>query len=262
MFQQNGGPASARNNGVSHARGELVLFVDDDVVPAPQLVAEHIRSHGKSDVDAVVIGPMLNPQGFRMVPWVRWEQARLLEQYTAMIEGHWQPTARQFYTGNSSLPRAHIVAAGGFDERFRRAEDVDLGYRLADRALHFVFNPNAIGYHYADRSFRSWLATPYDYGRSDVVLSLEKGQDWLIERVVEEFQTRHAITRLLVRTCLGRRLHSTIAMGVLRAATRLGVVIGLERVSQWAFSGIFNLRYYQGVADELGSKEDFFDRFS
>lgn len=261
VLQANGGPASARNNGVAHASGELVLFVDDDVVATPDLVAEHLRCHDQSAEQLVVLGPMLTPDDFAMLPWVRWEQDRLVEQYTAMQEGQWQPTARQFYTGNSSLPRAQIIAAGGFDERFRRAEDVELAYRLADRGLRFTFNANAIGYHYAERSFRSWLATPYDYGRNDVVFAAEKGQQWLSEVTAREFEDRHVLIRSLVRICVGRTLLSSITLGALRLAAAVGGALGLERISQGAYSGLFNLRYYQGVADELGGREQFVARF-
>lgn len=261
VIQPNGGPASARNNGVAHATGELVLFVDDDVVAAPELIEEHLRVHAESANDRVVLGPMLTPRNFRMLPWVRWEQDRLYEQYDAMQRGDWAPTARQFYTGNSSVPRVHIVEAGGFDERFRRAEDVELAYRLADRGLEFVFNADAIGYHYAERSFRSWMATPYDYGRNDVVFAREKGQEWLADVAAHEFQGRHRLIRFLVRCCVGRALPTTLTLGALRLAAQASNALGLERLSQGAYSGLFNLRYYQGFADELGGREQFMTRF-
>lgn len=261
VTQPNGGPASARNNGVAHASGEVVLFVDDDVVATPQLVAEHLRCHEESAEDLVVIGPMLTPDDFQMLPWVRWEQDRLLDQYNAMQNGNWSPTARQFYTGNSSLSRAQIIAAGGFDERFRRAEDVELAYRLAERGLKFVFNPKAIGYHYAERSFRSWLAIPYDYGRNDMVFAYERGQRWLVEVTAREFKERHVLIRSLVQLCVGRELPSRIAVGALRLAAQSSGALGLARVSQRAYSGLFNLRYYQGIADELGGRNNFLAHF-
>ena len=40
--QQNGGVATARNNGFSQAASDLILFIDDDVVPAPMLIEEHL----------------------------------------------------------------------------------------------------------------------------------------------------------------------------------------------------------------------------
>lgn len=262
VMQPNGGPASARNNGVAHATGELVLFVDDDVVAAPQLVAEHLRSHDQSSEDLVVIGPMLTPDDFQMVPWVRWEQDRLLEQYNAMHQGLWQPTARQFYTGNSSLSRSAIIAAGGFDERFRRAEDVELAYRLAERGLNFAFNPDAIGYHYAERSFRSWATTPYDYGRNDVVFATEHGQPWLTEVAAREFRDRHVLIRFLIKCCLGRKLASRVVIELLGLVGQASNALGLKKAAQQAYSGLFNLRYYQGVADGLGGCEKFWAKFS
>jgi len=59
--QTNAGPAAARNRGVELARGSLVLFLDDDVMAAPGLIAEHVRTHECHTDEAVVIGPMLTP---------------------------------------------------------------------------------------------------------------------------------------------------------------------------------------------------------
>ncbi len=59
----------------------------------------------------------------------------LAKQYTAMLRGDWEATARQFYTGNASLRREPLLAVGGFDTAFRRAEDVEMAYRLDDRGI-------------------------------------------------------------------------------------------------------------------------------
>ena len=122
--QPNSGPAAARNLGVTLAQRDVVLFVDDDVIASPTLVEEHARMHAGQQ-DLVVIGPMLTPDGYEMAPWVRWEQAMLLKQYSAMERGDYDATYRQFYTGNASASRAIIVAAGGFNTAYRRAEDLE-----------------------------------------------------------------------------------------------------------------------------------------
>jgi GT2 family glycosyltransferase len=257
VFQNNQGVAVARNTGLARAGGEIALFIDDDVVPAPDLIAEHLRLHGEHDAAIVVLGPMLTPPDFKMQPWARWEQAMLNKQYRDILAGRWEPVARQFYTGNTSLLRRHVLDAGGFDPAFRRAEDVELAYRLAQRGLRFVFNPRAVGYHYAERSFASWLAIPYAYGRNDVIFTRDKEQDWLLPTIMYEFWGRHALIRGLTRACLDRPRISQAAIAVLRTAALAGDRLGVEAVSRYGFSGIFNLRHYQGIADELGGAKAF-----
>ncbi|MCP4427755.1 MAG: glycosyltransferase family 2 protein [Chloroflexi bacterium] len=254
VMQVNQGVAVARNEGVAHAQGDLVLFIDDDVVPTPQLIVEHLRLHDANTDDIVVLGPMLTPLDSTLSPWTQWEQDMLVKQYEAMTAGEWEPTARQFYTGNSSLARRLILDCGGFDPAFRRAEDVELAYRLDDRGIRFLFNERAVGYHYVARSFGSWMATPYAYGRNDVIFSVQKGQDWLLPTIFREYETRHKFIKALVWLCLDRPLLSKMLIMMLRVATWLA-----PSLSRMAFSGIFNLRYYQGMADELNGRSAFYE---
>ena len=108
----NGGPARARNVGVERAAGEIVLFIDDDVEPTPELISEHLRFHA-AERDIVVIGPLASLPSYPQ-PWVTWEQAMVESQYQAMQRGDWAPTFRQFWTGNASVAKAHVLGAGGF----------------------------------------------------------------------------------------------------------------------------------------------------
>lgn len=257
IFQKNQGAAAARNAGVAAAVGELILFIDDDVVPDPNLIQEHICLHHAHGDKLVVLGPMLTPADYELMPWVLWEQEMLYKQYDDMAQGRWQPTARQFYTGNTSLARKHLLKAGGFDTQFRRAEDVELAYRLMAFDLEFVFAPQAVGHHYANRSFRSWLATPYAYGRNDVIFTQNKGQSWLLPTVYKEFYTRHQFLQQLVRTLLDKPTASKWVVGSLNQSAKLGTLFKLSRVARLAYSCIFNLSYYQGVADELGGRSHF-----
>lgn len=257
LVQPNQGAAAARNQGIAAATGNYILFVDDDVVPAPQLIQEHRRMHACHGDNIVVIGPMLSPPGFEMSPWVRWMQERLAEQYAAMVGGAWAPTARQFYTGNASLARAHLVAQGGFDTAFRRAEDVELAYRLAEKGIQFLFNPDAIGYHFEERSFASWMSIPYAYGRNDVIFSREKGQPWLLERVLIEFEGRHPLVRGLTLLCLDRPQITNRITALLHKTLLLGKRLNIPTVDRFACSCLFNLQHYQGIADEMGGRASF-----
>ena len=105
VVQPNTGPGAARNAGILASSGDIVLFIDDDVVPAPDLIEQHLQAHLGSLDDIVVIGPMLTPTDVVLSPWVAWEQHQLYKQYEAMMAGEWECTFRQFYTGNASVPR-------------------------------------------------------------------------------------------------------------------------------------------------------------
>lgn len=245
MEQENQGPAAARNLGVAHATRPFVLFLDDDVVPCPQLVAEHARSHGAAH-DRVVIGTLLEPPA-PLQPWVRWESRMLAEQYRAMEIGVFLPTPWQLYTGNASVRTEHLRRAGGFDPAWKRAEDIELGFRLRDLGCEFVFNAAAAGLHYASRSYQSWIDAAHQYGRNDILFGKAE------ERVVGEFRDRHPMTRALIRWGVRHRraagLLTALAQPLIRAAHRLG----LWRVASQLCSAAFNLAYWLGVCDQVGS---------
>jgi len=249
--QLNRGPAAARNAGIEKAEGEFVVFIDDDVVPEPQLLSEHARSHREAGRDIVVFGPLLTPEGFEMAPWVRWEQEMLMKGYRALLKGDWPASARQFYTGNASLRRTHLLAAGGFDEGLRRAEDVELAYRLADKGLDFVFNMDAAGMHFAERSFRSWLDMAHTYGRNDVIFARDRNQKWLLSAIHQEFQDRHFLIRSLVRGCRGRSRPTRMASSALKLAADASTRLRARGIERFAYSGLFNLQYYTGLFNEL-----------
>jgi GT2 family glycosyltransferase len=256
--QKNRGPAAARNAGVDNATGEFIVFIDDDVVPEVGLLAEHMRAHGEANREVAALGPLLTPEDFTMAPWVRWEQEMLMKQYKAMLRGEFQPSWRQFYTGNASLKRAHIHAAGGFDESFRRAEDVDLAIRLAARGLDFVFTMKAAGMHYADRSYRSWLDAAYAYGRNDAIFSRDPNRKWLLPEVRRNFQERHSMIRLLARSCGERPLLTALMLSGLKLTADAATLVHGNRMESAAYSALFNLQYYCGLVGELKGWEPLF----
>jgi GT2 family glycosyltransferase len=253
----NAGPAAARNTGIRLATGRVLLFVDDDVVPREDLVEQHLTTHEQAHAKAVVIGPMLTPSDHHPNAFVRWEQAMLYKQYHAMLDGDYEATYRQFFTGNASVGREFLVGTGGFDERFRRAEDVELAYRLHLNGARFIFNPDAIGYHYAERSFSSWIQNARAYGRNDVLFDRYYGRLNRLEIARSEFRGRHTGIRWLTRRCIGRpwleaALHSA-GRAIATAADRLA----LERVVRTTLSAIYNTEFYGGMADELGGRQAF-----
>lgn len=259
--QANAGPAAARNRGIGAATGDLVVFVDDDVVPAPDLLAAHRARHGDLTEDLVVIGPMRTPDGGSSTPWVQWEQDMLHKQYDAMERGDFAATARQFYTANASMPRRLLVASGGFDTTFRRAEDVELAYRLHDAGARFAYAPEAVVVHHAERTFQSWLGVSEAYGHNDVIFARDRNQPWLLDSIATEFYDRHRYVRALTRACVGRPRLAKVAMAVLGTVARVAGRLRLRPVTKAALSALYNLSYYRGMAEELGGGDQLLERF-
>jgi hypothetical protein len=242
---------------VEEARGSIVLFVDDDVVATPRLIEEHVESHAAQSGDVVVIGPMITPPDFRMRPWVAWEQRMLYKQYDAMNTGVYAATFRQFYTGNASLPRDRFLEVGGFDARFRRAEDVELAYRLDGAGLRWIWNPDAVGHHYADRPFDSWLRTARDYGTNEVLFGRDEGQDPTLARVRAEFARRHVVVRALAVAAVSVPGAESGLTPTLRALALGADRLGLRRPAAYSLSALFNTEYFCAMARQLGGPAEF-----
>jgi glycosyltransferase involved in cell wall biosynthesis len=250
--QDNAGPAKARNTAVAAAHGEFLLFLDDDVEPTTELVAEHLRCHD-AEADVVVIGPLASLPHYPQ-PWVAWEQAKLEAQYEAMLRGDWEPTFRQFWTGNASVGRAHVLAAGGFDPSFLRAEDVELGRRLHERGLRFRFNPKARGLHHAERSLAAWERMHKSYGELEVQIFGGLGEDELIDTLAHNWSRIHTATHWLVSRCIRNPRRHAAASRALRSWLELGAKLGKPVAADQVCGALANLIYWEASARALGEE--------
>jgi GT2 family glycosyltransferase len=176
--------------------------------------------------------------------------------HAALERGAYSATARQFYTGNASVRRAHVLEAGGFDTSLRRAEDVELAFRLQDRGLAFAYEPRAVGLHYAERTYAAWLEIAATYGRNDVVFARDRGHSDVYDWIASNYRSRHALVRGMTRVCVGHVRATSVACHALRGAAAAGHAVHLEALSRTALSGIYNVAYYRGVADELGGPQE------
>jgi GT2 family glycosyltransferase len=154
--QDHRGAAAARNLAIREARGDLLLFTDDDVVPSHTLVEEHLKWHRQNpDPCVAVLGFIPWDPEVHPTPFMNW-----------LIMGGPLLNLREcskrkevglgfFYTGNLSLKAEFLRKNGTFDEDFRSYgyEDLELGYRLTRRGLRLLYNPDAVGYHYKHMSF-------------------------------------------------------------------------------------------------------------
>ncbi len=251
LRQDNSGPAIARNTGVEAASSDLVLFLDDDVEPTPDLLKEHLQSHRAESADLVVIGTLSSLPSYAQ-PWVAWEQAKVEKQYADMMRGRYEPTFRQFWTGNASVAKRHVVAAGMFNPAFLRAEDVELGYRLDALGLEFRFNPLARGYHHAERSLDSWMLAHRSYGRLEVEIFGRRGPSGATELLADNWSRVHPTLRPLIRASVVNRARHRAVVGLLRSWLLSPLATRAPKMSERACSVLANLLYWEAAGTALG----------
>lgn len=249
IVQPRSGPSAARNAAIAAATGDVLLFLDDDVVPQDGVFERHLAVH-RGDPLAAVIGKIAAPPGLALPVWLEWEAAMGERLYSEMLAGRQATGWRQFFTANASVRREHVLAVGGFDTTFTRTEDMELAHRLADRGVRFYFVPEAIVHHEPDRTLAGWLHMAFESGRHRVFLERQVGAAGTTT-IQLDWQQRHPLNRTLARWCVGHAGRKRLAVAALRYAIA-SARLGSRRSRLLLCSALYNLGYWDGVAVATG----------
>jgi GT2 family glycosyltransferase len=159
--QQNAGPAAARNSGARAARGEYVVFTDDDCRPDPDWLRA-IDATATRYPGCAVGGRVVNALGDGLCSTASQLLIEFLYDYYNVDE----TGGRFFITSNLALPIESFHRIGGFDVSFplAAAEDRDLCDRWQEAGLAMVYCEEAVIHHAHALDVRAFCRQHFNYG--------------------------------------------------------------------------------------------------
>jgi glycosyltransferase involved in cell wall biosynthesis len=170
VHEVNQGAAVARNSGAAAATGDVLLFLDDDVLPQDHsLTVAHLAAHRSRPSEVAVAGPCVpapvhdeRPMTLSVRNWWVDHVSRLTTAETL--------TFTDLNTGNFSMGRPAFAATGGF-HRMPRREDWEFSYRVQRSGIDIVAAPSAAIVHPTDHDVRNMLRDRMGEGAGDFVFA-------------------------------------------------------------------------------------------
>lgn len=213
-MERNSGPGAARNYGACHARGEILFFVDADVIVWPGAIQRVVEMFDAHPGAAAVFGSYdTSPRARGIVSQYR----NLLHHYVHQTGNR---LASTFWAGCGAVRRAAFDTVGGFDaQRFPRPsiEDIELGYRLRRAGYQILLDKSLQGTH-----VKRW--TLWSMFRTDVTCRAIPWTRLLLE-------TGDAMNDLNLKP--GQRLSGALVLG----ATVL-IPFGIWRAELWIAAAV------------------------
>lgn len=170
LHHSNQGPGYTQNRGIRSARAPIVLLMADDIFFSTGALRSHLEFHlNYPKLEVAVLGKILqSPELKHSVYLKKWDPFRFRD-----LEGLKELPVYRFGAANLSFKRDFILQYGMFCESKGRAgaaalEDWEVGYRLKRHGLRFLYNKDALGYHYhlstLNQGARRWYERGLNYG--------------------------------------------------------------------------------------------------
>lgn len=159
ISQANAGPAAARNKGVDHAHGDLILFTDADCVPTANWIQKMVEPF----MDEGVIGVKGAYHCREKNGVARFVQQEFEYKYQSLAK---LPKIDFIDTYSAAYRKRIFQENGGFDTRFPvpSVEDQEFSFRLARKGYTLAFNEDARVFHSHDLSVWQYIHRKWGIG--------------------------------------------------------------------------------------------------
>ncbi len=203
ITQEHGGPGIARNKGVAHSKGNVIVFIDSDLVVTNSFLENHSFALQNAWINngnrlCFTYGAVINTANFENPTSEPHKLSDLSWAY--------------FATGNVAIDKNTLVKSGLFDPSFRLYgwEDLELGERLRKMGTKLIRCPKAVGYH--------WHA-PFNLNQVNSLIRVERER----AKMAIIFYRKHPTTRvrfIIQYTLFHRLLWETLTLcGILNELT-------------------------------------------
>ncbi len=168
LSQKNSGQGVARNQAIEKAEGEILLFLGDDMLPLPNLLAQHAEFHqNHPEENFACLGLVHWHPEIRITRFMRWLERSGVQFKFHDLEKDSKVDFWRFYTSNISLKRK-FLGTERFSEDMKGwgFEDAELGLRLEKKDLKLLFCPSAVVQHFHEISSESLQERQFAAGKN------------------------------------------------------------------------------------------------
>jgi glycosyltransferase involved in cell wall biosynthesis len=139
LNNKNGGRSVSRNVGAKAAKGDLLIFFDDDVRPNAKCIELHAEFHKKHS-NSLLDGPSLfDLEVAKEKGDFQWYRSNLEMTWYVKSDRPVKKEGAGLNGGNQSMPKALFEKVGGFDEQLTDSEDFEFAFRAMHKHDHEIY---------------------------------------------------------------------------------------------------------------------------
>ena len=166
--QEKKGQGAARNLGIEKSRGDILVFIGDDILVGRNFLEEHHYFHAQNSKNNFVCIGLTNFHSKLQNRFSSWlENDGFQFDFRKLSKGK-KPNFKHFYTSNISLKK-ELLEKQRFDESFSGYgfEDIELGFRLEkEEKMILKFNPQAKALHFHEIKEKDFYQRMKSVGRA------------------------------------------------------------------------------------------------